>query len=59
MTPPEGTEALRERMLQFASKNYAVGRDTCRLDHDAIFLGDRRIPLAEFFEASRKAERQP
>src|SRR5260370_26724410 len=51
-------EALRERMLQFASKNYAVGRDTCRLDHDAIFLRERRIPLAEVFEASRKAESQ-
>jgi CO/xanthine dehydrogenase Mo-binding subunit len=51
-------EALRERMLDFASKNYGVSRDSCRLGHDAIFYNDIRIPLAEFFEAARKAERQ-
>jgi CO/xanthine dehydrogenase Mo-binding subunit len=50
-------EALRERMLQFASKNYATGRDSCRLEHDAVYYNDTRVPLAEFFEASRKAAR--
>jgi putative selenate reductase molybdopterin-binding subunit len=51
-------EALRDRMLTFASKNYAVGRDACRIEHDAIFYNDTRVPLADFFAASRKAGRQ-
>ena len=51
-------EALRERILDFASKNYAVGRDACRIEHDAIFYNDTRVPLADFFAASRKAGRQ-
>ena len=51
-------EALRDRMLTFASKNYGVGRDACRVEHDAIFYNDTRVPLADFFEAARKAGRQ-
>jgi putative selenate reductase molybdopterin-binding subunit len=51
-------EALRDRMLTFASKNYAVGLDACRIEHDAIFYNDTRVPLADFFAASRKAGRQ-
>ena len=51
-------EALRDRMLTFASKNYAVGRDACRIEHDAIFYNDTRVPLADFFAASREAGRQ-
>jgi CO/xanthine dehydrogenase Mo-binding subunit/aerobic-type carbon monoxide dehydrogenase small subunit (CoxS/CutS family) len=51
-------EALRDRMLTFASKNYSVGRDACRLDHDAIFYSGTRVPLAEFSAAARKAGRQ-
>jgi putative selenate reductase molybdopterin-binding subunit len=50
-------EALRDRMLTFASKNYAVGRDACRIEHDAIFYNDTRVSLAEFSAASRKAGR--
>ena len=51
-------EALRDRMLTFASKNYGVDRDACRIEHDAIFYNDTRVPLADFFEAARKAGRQ-
>jgi putative selenate reductase molybdopterin-binding subunit len=51
-------EALRDRMLTFASKNYAVGRDACRIEHDAVVYNDTRVPLAEFFAASHKAGRQ-
>ncbi len=51
-------QALRERMLAFASKNYGIGRDACRLDHDAIFYNDTRVALADFFAASRKAGRR-
>ncbi|MGA6972654.1 MAG: molybdopterin cofactor-binding domain-containing protein [Candidatus Binatus sp.] len=51
-------EALRDRMLTFASKNYQVGRDACRIEHDAIFYNGTRVPLADFFVASRTAGRQ-
>jgi putative selenate reductase molybdopterin-binding subunit len=51
-------EALRERMLDFAAKNYGVSRNACRLEHDAIFYNDTRVPLAEFFAAARKLDRQ-
>jgi putative selenate reductase molybdopterin-binding subunit len=51
-------EALRDRMLTFASKNYGVGRDTCRIEHDAISYNGKRVPLADFFVESRKAGRQ-
>ncbi len=50
-------EALRERMLSFASKNYAVGRNACRLEHDAVVYNDLRVPLKDFSEAARKAGR--
>ena len=42
-------EALRERMLDFAAKNYGVSRDACRLEHDAIFYNDTRVPLGGIF----------
>ncbi len=53
----KAAEALRERMLDFASKHYGVSRDACRLDHDAIFYNDTRVPLADFSAAARKAGR--
>jgi putative selenate reductase molybdopterin-binding subunit len=51
-------EALRDRMLTFASKNYGAGRDACRIEHDAIFYNGTRVPLADFFDEARKAGRQ-
>jgi putative selenate reductase molybdopterin-binding subunit len=51
-------EALRERMLDFASKHYGVSRDSCRLDHDAMRCNGTRVPLADFFHAARQAGRQ-
>ncbi len=51
-------EALRERILDFASKNYGVTRDSCRLDHDAVTHNNTRVPLADFFAVARKAGRQ-
>jgi len=50
-------EALRDRMLNFASKNYAVSRAACRLAHDAIYYNDIKVPLAEFYAAAEKAGR--
>jgi putative selenate reductase molybdopterin-binding subunit len=51
-------EALRGKMLDFASKNYGVGRDACRIGHDAIFYNDIRVPLADFSAAAEKAGRK-
>jgi len=51
-------EALRDRMLDFASKHYGASRDACRLAHDAIFCNDTRVPLAEFNAAAEKAGRK-
>ena len=50
-------EALRERIFDFASKNYGVARDSCRLEHDAIVYNGARVPLAELFAvtAARQA----
>jgi putative selenate reductase molybdopterin-binding subunit len=50
-------EALRDRMLTFASKNYHVNRDACRLEHDAIIYDGSRVPLADLYAASHKAGR--
>jgi putative selenate reductase molybdopterin-binding subunit len=50
-------EALRERMLSFASKKYGVGRNACRLEHDAIVHNKVRVPLADFSAAAHKAGR--
>jgi putative selenate reductase molybdopterin-binding subunit len=51
-------EALRERMLTFAAKNYAVGRDVCGLEHDAISCNGTRVPLADLAAAAGKAGRR-
>jgi putative selenate reductase molybdopterin-binding subunit len=51
-------EALRAKMLDFASKNYGVGRNACRLGDDAIFYNDRRVELVDFAAAAISAERK-
>ena len=51
-------EALRERMLSFASKNYGVARNACRIGHDAIHYNDTRVPLEDFYQAAEKAGRK-
>ncbi len=52
------SDALRERILDFASKTYGVTRDSCRLEHDAVTYSNTRVPLADFFAAARKQGRQ-
>jgi CO/xanthine dehydrogenase Mo-binding subunit len=52
------SEALREKILDFASRNYGAGRDSCRLEHEAIVVNGTRVPLTELFEASRKTGRK-
>ena len=52
------SEALREKVLDFVSRNYGVARDSCRLEHDAIVHNGARVSLAELFAVSHKAGRK-
>ena len=52
------SEALREKIPDFVSKNYGVARDSCRLEHDAIVHNGARVPLAELFAVGMKAGRK-
>jgi CO/xanthine dehydrogenase Mo-binding subunit len=47
-------EAMREDILDFASRHSSVERERCRLDNDAVVCGDRRIALKELFAAGAK-----
>lgn len=51
-------EALRERLLDFASKYYCVSRDACRLEHDGITYSEIKVPFPELFKAAEKSGRQ-
>ncbi len=61
--------ALRDNILEFASRHTGVGRDTCRLEGEAVVCGNHRIALTELhvagskaghrFEAKRKAYLSP
>jgi putative selenate reductase molybdopterin-binding subunit len=61
--------ALRDNILEFASRHTGVGRDTCRLEGDAVVCGNHRIALTDLhiagskaghrFEAKRKAYLSP
>ena len=51
-------EALRGKMLDFASKNYGVGRDAVRIGPDAIFYNDTRVTFADFYKVAEKAGRK-
>ncbi|MGH7211239.1 MAG: xanthine dehydrogenase family protein molybdopterin-binding subunit, partial [Acetobacteraceae bacterium] len=61
--------ALRDNILEYASRHAGVAVTECRLADDAVICGPRRIPLAELhaagvrerhrFEARRKAYLSP
>ena len=61
--------ALRDNILEYASRHTGVPTSDCRLDDDAVICGNRRIPLSELhaagirarhrFEARRKAYLSP
>ena len=61
--------ALRDNILDFASRHGAVDRAACRLEPQSVLCGNRRIPLVALhaagsaaghrFEASRKAYLTP
>ncbi|MDP9268217.1 MAG: molybdopterin-dependent oxidoreductase [Acidobacteriota bacterium] len=54
-------EVLRDRMVEFAKKEYAskgpAAKD-CRLGDGEVVCGDRRIPLAEVHASGLKQERE-
>jgi CO/xanthine dehydrogenase Mo-binding subunit len=61
--------ALRDVLIDFAARNFGIDPGNCRLEHDAIVCGQRRIPLTEIhalgatigdrFEVRRKAYLSP
>jgi CO/xanthine dehydrogenase Mo-binding subunit len=51
-------EALRERILDFASEHSAAGRDACRLDDDAVRCNGDRISLSDLLAAASAAGQQ-
>jgi len=52
------TEALRERILDFASAHSGASRDASRLDDGAVRCNGSRIPLAELLVAAQAAGQQ-
>src|SRR5262249_53525739 len=51
------SEALRDRILDFAASHSGAPRDQCRLEADAVRCNGTRIRLAELPEAPLKAGR--
>lgn len=49
-------EAMREDILDFASRYTGTDRANCRLDSDAVICGNKRVPLAELHAAGARAE---
>jgi len=49
-------EAMREDILDFASRHTGADRANCRLDGDAVICGNKRVPLAELHAAGARAE---
>ena len=51
-------EALRERILDFASAHSGASRDACRLEDGAVSCNGSRIPLPELLAAAQAAGQQ-
>ena len=47
-------EALRQDILDFASRHTGTDRDKCQVDNDAVVCGNKRISLSELFAAGAK-----
>ncbi|HEY2105344.1 MAG TPA: molybdopterin cofactor-binding domain-containing protein, partial [Candidatus Binataceae bacterium] len=48
-------EVLRDRILDFVAKHYALDRGKCRMALDAVFCEGAAISLAEVFSAAHRA----
>ena len=49
-------EAMREDILDFASRHTGTERANCRLDNDAVICGNKRVPLSELHAAGARVE---
>ena len=49
-------QAMRDDILDFASRHTGANRDKCRLDHDAVICGNRRILLSELHAEGAKID---
>ncbi len=47
-------EAMRDDILDFASRYTGIERERCRLDNDAVICGNKRIPLKGLYQAGTK-----
>ncbi len=47
-------EAMRDDILEFASRHSGVAREQCRLESDAVVCGNRRIGLSDLHAAGAK-----
>jgi putative selenate reductase molybdopterin-binding subunit len=47
--------AMRDNILEFASRHAGVGPDACRLDGDTVICGNQQIALADLYAAGSKA----
>jgi CO/xanthine dehydrogenase Mo-binding subunit/aerobic-type carbon monoxide dehydrogenase small subunit (CoxS/CutS family) len=50
--------ALRDDILEFASRHTGAARAACRLENDSVVCGARRLPLTELHEAGTRAGRR-
>jgi putative selenate reductase molybdopterin-binding subunit len=46
--------ALRENILDYASRHTGVVRDACRLEAEAVLCGNHRISLTDLYAAGKK-----
>jgi putative selenate reductase molybdopterin-binding subunit len=46
--------ALRENILDYASRHSGVVRDACKLEGEAVLCGNHRISLADLYAAGKK-----
>ena len=49
-------QAMRDDILDFASRHTGADRDKCRLDNDAVICGNRRILLSELHAEGAKID---
>ena len=50
--------ALRDTILEYASRYSGCALADCRLDHDAVICGNKKLPLAELYaQGSAKGDR--
>jgi len=49
-------QAMRDDILDFASRHTGADRDKCRLDNDAVICGNKRILLSELHAAGARID---